>query len=49
MLATPEYNERRIMTYKEFIKSDLCKEMVRDKKEKERLLQVEKNENMKKR
>ena len=49
MIAKPEYRERRIMTYKEFIKSDLCKEMVRDKKEKERLLQVEKNENMKKR
>jgi hypothetical protein len=49
MIATPEYKERRIMTYKEFIKSDLCKEMVRDEKEKERLLQVERKENMKKR
>ena len=49
MIATPEYKERRIMTYKEFIKSDLCREMVRDEKEKERLLCVEKNENVKKR
>ena len=49
MIATPEYNERRIMTYKEFVESDLCKKMVREEKDKEMLLQGEKNENVKKR
>ena len=36
------------MTYKEFIKSDLCKKMVREEKEKERMLRAKNGENVKK-
>jgi hypothetical protein len=48
MLTTPEYTEPRIMTYKEFVKSDLCKKMVREEIDKERLLQMENSEIFKK-
>ena len=48
MHTTIEYKEKRLMTYKEFIKSDLCKKMVREEKEKERLLQLKNIENAKK-
>ncbi len=48
MLTTPEYAEPRTMTYKEFVKSDLCKKMVREEIDKDMMLQLENSENMKK-
>jgi hypothetical protein len=44
MLTIPEYVETRTMTYKEFMKSDLCKKMVREEKDKEMMLQLEYSE-----
>ena len=44
MLTIPEYAETRTMTYKEFMKSDLCKKMVREEKDKEMMLQLENSE-----
>ena len=48
MLTTPEYAEPRTMTYKEFVKSDLCKKMVREEKDKEMMLQLDNSEKLKK-
>ena len=48
MKTTIEYKVERLMTYKEFIKSDLCKKMVREEKEKERMLRAKNGENVKK-